>query len=656
MKQLIATLLLLFFSHTVFAAPTAADFANPEQFRDFKISPDGTRIVAIAQIEDRDVVYIQALSGEEEPAVFGLGGEGRIIRLEWAANDRLIGVLEFTQIRDSGVARETRLLSFKPDGSELQMIVKPGRRSEGPNRGKPVYPQWQHLILSMLPEDPDHLLLALDDQYDGWPNVRKIDVTNGNYDIYEDEKEGVMFWLGGPKGQIFAWGEVGYVSNPAWGSLTMPRTVVYKTNPDEKWTKVDAPFFMGDGNLAQALAVQDGQAYVFAPGNTGLRELALMDLATGEKIKTLFAPEGGEPLYMVFEPGTQRAVGVVYMADRKGVFYFDPAWALRHQKVAPLFPDSLVEIVSSSKDLNRHIIKVSDEKTTGDYYVFYEDKNELKLLAKAGPNIDRGALYPVRAETIQMRDGQKIRVYLTGPEGKNLPVVVLVHDGPDFTPGFNPTASPNGRAGAVFDATAQFLASRGFLVVQPNVRGSEGYGAAFEHSADVNWGGAPVSDVIDTARWLETSGLGRKGAIYVMGRGFGGYAALKSAEDAPGLFKGVIAINAPSDLYEWVKTRATYFGAREWLKRVGNEGDDADLLKETSPARHLDRLTVPVLLFHTKDNNMLLEVQSKHLAIGLEKRNLLFDYIPLEYGSQELWNAAARQIILENTEKFLKTK
>ncbi|MHA1543833.1 MAG: prolyl oligopeptidase family serine peptidase [Alphaproteobacteria bacterium] len=646
-------LFLVVSGQTKAASPTAADFANFEPMREFRISPDGTRILAIAQVEDRDVVYIQELGSGNPPQVFGLGGEGRIIRVDWANDGRLIAVLEFTRQRDSGVARETRLLSFRPDGSELKMIVKPGRRSAGPNRGDPVYPQWQHVIPSMLPGDDNHLLVAVDDQYDGWGNIRKIDITNGDYDVYQDQKEGVMFWLGGPGGQIFAWGEVGYVSNPAWGSLNMPRSVFYKKGPKESWTKADFPFFMEKSNVPQGITPDGSKAYVFATGETGLRELALLDLTTGEIVETIFAPEGGEPLRLVFAPGSELAIGVIYMADRKGIFYFDEAWAARHQKIAPLFPDALVEIISSSKNLNRHIIRVSSEITPGDYYVFYEDRNELKLLAKSVPNLDRDNLYPVRAVTFTVSDGQDIRAYITGPEDQNRGTVLLLHDGPEFSTGFNATASPNGRAGVVFNATAQFLAAQGFLVVQPNFRGSAGYGEGFEDVADVNWGGEPVRDVIDAARWLAEEGLANADQLFVMGRGFGGFAALKAAEDAPNLFAGVIAINAPSDLYEWVRTRALYFGAREWLKRVGDERANNKLLKEMSPSRNLEKLKVPVLLFHTRDNNMILEVQSKRLARSLKKRDLLYKYVRLEFGSQDLWNVVSLTAIFEQTEEFL---
>ncbi len=249
-------------------------------------------------------------------------------------------------------------------------------------------------------------------------------------------------------------------------------------------------------------------------------------------------------------------------------------------------------------------------------------------------------LSPVKAISIPAADGSMIPAYLTlpaGSNGKNLPAIVLPHGG------------PSARDEWGFDWLAQFWAHIGYAVLQPNFRGSEGYGDSwFQLNGFQSWRLA-IGDITDSGHWLVKQGIADPKKLAVFGWSYGGYAALQSAVTQPDLFRAVIAIAPVTDLgqlREQSRYLSNYYIARDFI-------GDGKHIEEGSPARQADKITAPVLMFHGSADRNVAIVQSQLMADHLRdagKSGRLVVYDKLDH---YLDDSLARQDMLEQSAKFL---
>jgi len=214
------------------------------------------------------------------------------------------------------------------------------------------------------------------------------------------------------------------------------------------------------------------------------------------------------------------------------------------------------------------------------------------------------------------RDGLEIPAYLTVPAGaspSNLPVIVILHDG------------PTDRAHWGFDATVQFLASRGFAVFQPNFRGSSGYGLDLERAGYRAWGGAMQDDVADGVRWLVSEGIADPDRIGVYGSGYGGYAALLALAADPELFRAGASWGAVTDRAALLDRPGDY-SSPDWNHpTVGATPSDREALAARSPAHLADRIRAPVLLAHGTKDRVVAVAQLRAMEDALDAANRPFE-------------------------------
>jgi dipeptidyl aminopeptidase/acylaminoacyl peptidase len=296
----------------------------------------------------------------------------------------------------------------------------------------------------------------------------------------------------------------------------------------------------------------------------------------------------------------QRVIGYTYSDDRRRAVYFDREFDGLAKSLGRTLPSSpLINFVGSSADGNSLLILASSDTNPGTYYFFDRKTHEMSDLADIRPPLKGRALSPVKAVQYKARDGMVIPAYVTipaGSSGKNMPAVVLPHGG------------PSARDKWGFDWLAQFLAARGYVVIQPNYRGSAGYGDDFQNgNAYRNWQTA-MADITDSARYLVDSGIAAKDRLAIVGWSYGGYAALQSAEVEPDLYKAVVAIAPVTDL-DLYKTQFESFTNYELVKQMVGSGEH---IRTGSPARNAAAIKAPVLLVHGDlDDNVVIEHSEK---------------------------------------------
>ena len=292
----------------------------------------------------------------------------------------------------------------------------------------------------------------------------------------------------------------------------------------------------------------------------------------------LRAGEDGEPF------------GAMYTAGKPSIKYFDPTsdWARLHAGLLKAFPGELVEITQVSRDGRRLMFTVASDRHPGAYYVMDRTDNKVTLIGESAPWIDPERMASSMPIEFKARDGRKILGFYTALDEEPRPLVLLPHGGPFGV------ADKWG-----YDADAQFLASRGYGVLQVNYRGSGLRGTEFEHAGWRQWGGALIEDMIDGVRWAVDEKLASPGRVCIYGASYGGYAALQAPRLAPGMFRCAIGYAGVYDLPLDQKDVSNVATKRFFARTMGSDGTE---LARISPARHAADIKLPVFLVHGKDD------------------------------------------------------
>jgi len=318
----------------------------------------------------------------------------------------------------------------------------------------------------------------------------------------------------------------------------------------------------------------------------------------------------------------RRVVGVSYTTDRNEVSYFDPELKRLAAALGRGLKDlPLIRFIDSSQDEKKLLLGASSDVDPGHYYLFDRTSRTLTELTLARLPLMNRTLAPVKAIKVKVADGTEVPAYLTlpvGSDGKNLPAIVMPHGG------------PGARDEWGFDWLVQYWANRGYAVLQPNFRGSTGYGDAwFQDNGFQSWRVA-IGDVADSGRWLVSQGIADPSKLAIFGWSYGGYAALQSAAVEPGLFKAVIAIAPVTDLGQLKQEAQNWSYYRIQRDFIGS----GPHIEEGSPARQAGKIKAPVLMFHGNfDRNVNIR-QSQLMADRLKdagKAGRLVTYDKLDH-------------------------
>lgn len=288
-----------------------------------------------------------------------------------------------------------------------------------------------------------------------------------------------------------------------------------------------------------------------------------------------------------------KVIGYTYSDETRHAVYFDPEFKALSDSLSRALPKlPLIDFIDSSADGRKLLIRASSDADPGRFYLFDRSGKTLNEVMLDRPQLEGRTLAEVRGVTVTAPDGSQIPAYLTLPPGKatkGLPAVVLPHGG------------PSSRDEWGFEWLPQFLAARGYAVIQPEYRGSAGYGDRWlNENGFKNWR-TSMSDIAASTRWLASEGIADPARIAIVGWSYGGYAALLEAETDPSLYKAIVAIAPVTDLETLKQDQASYTNAQIIEDFVGS----GQHIVDGSPDRHADRIKAPVLLAHgTLDSNV----------------------------------------------------
>lgn len=330
----------------------------------------------------------------------------------------------------------------------------------------------------------------------------------------------------------------------------------------------------------------------------------------------------------------QKVIGYTYTDTQGRVAYFDPEYQKLSRslgKALPNFP--LIDISGASANGQKMLVSAGADNHPGAYYVLDRTTKKMQELAIVRPDLEGRALATVKSITFAAADGKKIPAYLTmpvGSSGKNLPAVVLPHGG------------PSSRDVWGFDWLPQFLAARGYVVIQPEYRGSTGFGAEFQNKNGwINWRTA-MSDIGDSARYLTKEGIADPARLAIVGWSYGGYAALQSAAVEPNLYKTAVAIAPVTDLNMLKKENEGYTNGKIVSQFIGS----GPHLIEGSPLRNVSKIKIPVLMFHGDYDINVGIAQSEKMESALRSAGAKVEFIRYPGLDHQLEDSNARADML----------
>jgi dipeptidyl aminopeptidase/acylaminoacyl peptidase len=391
----------------------------------------------------------------------------------------------------------------------------------------------------------------------------------------------------------------------------------------------------------------DGKAVVLANTNDqGVERMDALPL-DGSAAKILVEEPGLGIAYVVYDPFTGVAIGVRLGGQDGATRYWDAEAERQARSMGASFPGKKVHIESRSRDSRRVTVRVEDASNPPMYYLVDFAARKADIIGEQYPALANATLGEVRMITYKARDGAEVPAYLTlppGSAGKNLPLVMLPHGGPEARDDYG------------FDWFPQFLASRGYAVLQPQFRGSTGFGEAWRKAGYRQWGLLMQDDVSDGVKALVDQGIADAKRVCIVGLSYGGYAALAGATFTPDLYRCAVSINGVSDLpvmlsYEYAHTGEESNTVAYWKSHIGASNDRAVI--ERSPSRAADQVKAPVLLLHSTNDTVVPVTQSEIMQRAMKAVDRPVTFVQLSGDDHYLSRTPTRLQVLKETEKFL---
>lgn len=591
---------------------------NPDG-RQARISPDGTKVAIIITVDRHDTILVWDVGDKSKRPILRFPDlDAQLAWVEWANDHRLVFGVDIPLIWSQGVrARGTLLYAVDADGQNLAHLGAKwfgrGEKSKTYRTGQEfvTHPiQFEDRVLSMLPEEPDQILVQLERPTDRNPGVYRVDVESGKLQRAQPPTGQVVQWYADFDGAV----RLGHEIRGSDSQL------IVRQSAGDEFT--DLP--QGDGGYSFVAYSSDPRLiYVTTAGGSdrdSLYEYHLDTMKLGREI--LSHPLVDIDAKPIIDPWRRAVLGFTYVVDRRQTHYLDAEAERLQQTIDRALPDRYNEITSRSRDGRRMLVASESDVSPPSIYLFDRDAHSMGELYRAYPDLADTRLGPTRILDYETRDGRTIRAYLTIPPGaadSKLPVVVMPHGG------------PAARDYIDYDPEIQFLAHRGYAVFRPNFRGSSGFGSDHEHSGYKQWGLAMQDDITDGVRWLIDQGIADPDRIAIFGTSYGGYAALMGLATTPDLYRCGASLAGVTDLLSMISENDWYEHGSEYSEaRIGSAWSDRERLIATSPLNNVDKIRAPVFVAHGKADSRVHVKQANAFAdamrgAGKDVEVMLFD-------------------------------
>lgn len=490
-------------------------------------------------------------------------------------------------------------------------------------------------------KDPDLLMIGLNDRDKAWHDLYSLHISTGKLDKIYENKERIS-------GYDFDWND--------------KLRVLYQT--DEKG---NTKFLYKDGDKLTPIyeTTVTEQAYITGwnednskcylvtnKGSLDLGTLYLMDPRT-QKLTLIESDPKGKVDFggLRLDRNTRKIISTSYTGDKTEYYWKDKTWEANYKFLQSKFPGREVGFQSATNDYSRFLIAVGGDKYASESYFFNAKTKELIFQYTPRPKLKEVEKYlaPMQPVSYKSSDGLTIPAYLTLPVGKdakNLPVVVLVHGGPK---------GPRDYWG--YDAEVQFLANRGYAVLQPNFRASGGYGKKFLNAGDLQWGKLMQDDITWGVKYLVGKGIADKNKVAIMGGSYGGYATLAGLAFTPELYACGVDIVGPSNIFTLLESVPAYWEAgRAFLYGMTgdpNTEEGKKRIREASPLFSADKIVRPLLIIQGANDPRVKKAEADQIAIALRDKGKQVAYLLADDEGHGFAKPVNKMAMYARTEQFL---
>jgi dipeptidyl aminopeptidase/acylaminoacyl peptidase len=594
----------------------ALAFFSPAKMQGARLSPGGRWLAAITSVPGRRVGFLMIdLDGKEPSRFVETSDKDDVVWFRWVDDEGLVFSVNDPQDRSVwGLGRG--LMSMRRDGTESRMLIAREYEPEDPLR-KRRYLDWAHRFLSL-----------------GAPGSREVVVGEPRYDVRHEFSHTILKAVNITSGATRTMPDLAALRASDWLFDVQGRPRVARQSVEGDvvtWWADDKGVWK---ELVKAPRFQAPYEPAYVDGNDGLvvrtaaadgsLVLRRFDFSTGKPVSEAIVSTPGFSggLSPVRLPGSGTVVGLNLTVDATTTVWFSPEMRQLQDKVNAKFPGRVNVLHCQPCDNPRAVVVHTFSDVDPGSWVLYQPKDDKwQLIGQARPDIDPRRMARMSLHRTAARDGREIPVWITRPPGDGpRPAVVLVHGGP------NVRGSYWG-----WDASAQFLASRGYVVIEPEFRGSVGYG--FEHfkAGWKQWGRAMQDDVTDALRFAAAKGWADAARACIVGSSYGGYAALWGLAKDPDLYRcGIahVAVTDPRHMFDFhwndISSDAKQYSLSVLL---GDPKADAEMLAAVSPLEHAQRIKAPVLLVHGGRDRRVPIDNGERMRDALRRHDKVVDWV-----------------------------
>jgi dipeptidyl aminopeptidase/acylaminoacyl peptidase len=633
--------------------PTLEELLREPQVHDAAISPNGEQLAILrTQVKGGRTNAFVTLSRmadlAAQPAV-ALIGEQSASHVEWANNERLLIWITYEKddkgqpyglwFYDTFVPIPVkRVLSVDLKGQD-PVVMFTGSRSVL-RRGFDA-----SRVVDYLKDDPRRVLMQAWNDSRGAYGLFQVDVYTGAAELMEQGVAATDFWLtqgGVPMLRMDSnsRGTVGWVYGRAPGEKDWKLIRKSRFNEVKKLPDFDVVGPTPEAGVFLVCQRMDGR------DTSVIRTFDLANLKFGD----IVAERPDRDFDTAFVDENLKLVGSAYWDDRLNYQFADPALAPHFRAVNAALKNSCnVELYDIDLQHRRMLFRATGPQEPGAFQLYDREKRSLEYVGHCKPWLTPERLAKTAPVAVRTRDGAEITAYLTSPINAGtapLPMVVMPHGGPEI------------RNYLDYDTTVQALAARGWLVLQPNFRGSGGYGRAFAELGKRQWADRMQEDVEDAVAQVVASGRADPKRLAIFGASYGGYSALMGAVRRPELYKAVVSVAGDADLIESLAFSRREDGADSptyayWRASMGDPKADEALLIRASPARRAAEIAAPVLLIHGTEDTIVDPRQSKIMAKALKTAGKTCEHVELKGEGHRNWSDETWKTVLQTTTDFI---
>lgn len=609
--------------------PTAAIFAKATAQTNVVLSPDGHWLAWADQTENPVKVAVFDLAAKKMQRFLALPHQGRLRSLRWNDSDTLILLLS-----EGGAQELTWTLAYDATGGDGRML--PGM---GDNKAGAVV-SGRAVLLNAHASHPHAVLMTAKLGKNADRTLIEVSTQDGSWQVLDQGNPQTTGWVIDVHGNPIA-REDWDVTHHAY------RVLVWR-----------------EGKLKELLRRDDAAEQLDLAGSLPDGSALVVLTPNGRPHQTAWAyPLNGSPPHVLVEDPDNDVTGVFldpYSGSVLGVFLggstFAPKWLdapaqQRYEAVQRAFPNKIVGLYGWTFDGTKTLAEVQASNAPPVYYLIDFTTHRADIAAEPYPDLAGIPLGETKEIRYAARDGTQIPAYLTLPPGAPsgpLPLVVLPHN------------NVNGRDFPLYNGDVQFLATRGYAVLQPEYRGSSGFGEAFRKAGYRQWGGLMQNDVTDGVQAMVEQHVADPHRICILGYGYGGYVALAGAAFTPQLFACTISVNGIFDVPAWMRAvtphsnianSRTFSTVKDSLEeRVGSPSDSK--LAAKSPINAIAAINIPVLLIYGADGTIM-DDQTERMGQALQSAGKPVTLVKLPAADHWEWHPESRLQVLTNFESFL---